>query len=151
LKLSQIVKVAYKEALKAKSNEEVPVGAVIFNNTGIVSKAYNQVIKQGDHLAHAEILAIKKATRKLKTTSLKGYNIYTTLEPCLLCSYAISKYLISTIYFGAYDIKNGNIENGMRIFNKEYKGFRPEIYGGIGMDQSSKLIKNFFEEVRKKN
>jgi len=151
LKLSQIVKIAYKEALKAKSNEEVPVGAVIFNNTGIVSKAYNQVVRQGDHLAHAEILAIKKATKKFKTTNLKDYKIYTTLEPCLLCSYAISKYQISTIYFGAYDVKNGSIENGIRIFNNEYKGFRPEIYGGIGMDQSSKLIKNFFKEVRKKN
>ena len=151
MKLSQIVKIAYKEALKAKSFEEVPVGAVIFNDTGIVSKAYNQVIKQSDHLAHAEILAIKKATRKLNKISLRGYKIYTTLEPCLLCSYAISKYLISTVYFGAYDIKNGNIENGVRMFNNEYKGFRPEIYGGIGIEKSSTLIKNFFKEVRKKS
>ena len=151
MKLSQIVKIAYKEALKAKSYEEVPVGAVIFNNTDIISKAYNQVIRQGDHLAHAEILAIRKATRKLKTISLRDYKIYTTLEPCLLCSYAISKHLISTVYFGAYDIKNGNIENGLRIFNSEYKGFRPEVYGGIGIEKSSILIKNFFKKVRKKS
>ena len=146
MKLSQIVKIAYKEALKAKSNNEVPIGAVIFNDTHIIAKAYNQVMKQGDHLDHAEILAIKKATRKLKTISLKGYKIYTTLEPCLLCSYAISKYLISTVYFGAYDIKNGT-----KIFNSHYKGFKPDIYGGIGIEKSSTLIKNFFKELRKKN
>ena len=151
MKLSQIVKIAHKEALKAKSISEVPVGAVIFSDTHIISKAYNQVIKRTDHLAHAEILAIKKATRKLKKISLRGYKIYTTLEPCLLCSYAISKYFISTVYFGAYDTKNGSIENGFRIFNTEYKGFRPDVYGGIGIEKSSILIKSFFNEVRKKS
>ena len=89
---------ALMEAEKAKRLNEVPIGAIVVNNSKtITGKGFNQTENKSDPIAHAEILAIKKATRKLKTTSLKGYKIYTTLEPCLLCSYAISKYLISTI------------------------------------------------------
>mgnify|MGYP003325973876 CR=1 FL=1 len=85
MKLSQIVKIAYKEAEKAEEKGEVPVGAVIFNDKRIISKAHNLVIYNKDPLAHAEILAIKKAVSKINKVDLKGFKIYSTLEPCLFC------------------------------------------------------------------
>ena len=80
MKLSQIIKVAYQEAIIAKKNE-VPVAAVIFNDNGIISKAHNLVRKNKDPLAHAEILALETATKNLNN-NLKSYKIYSTLEPC---------------------------------------------------------------------
>ena len=145
MKLSQIIKVAYLEAEKALKNNEVPVGAVIFNDKKIISKAHNLVIKNNDPLAHAEYIAIKKAVKKLKTNNLKGYKIYSSLEPCIFCSYAISKYFISSIYFGLYD--NNNL--GVKIFNENFKGFKPDIYGGIGEEMFSGLFKSFFKNLRK--
>lgn len=82
---------------------------------------------------------------------LKEYKIYTTLEPCLFCSYAISKYMLNSIYFGAYDKKNGSLENGVKLFNLHYLGFKPNVYGGIGLTKNSSLISNFFKKIRKKN
>ena len=149
MKLSQIIKVAYQESQKALKKNEVPVSAVIFNDSKIISKAHNLVIKNNDPLAHAEFLAIKKAVRKLKTNNLKGYKIYSSLEPCVFCSYAISKYFISSIYFGLYDNNNLGVKNGVKIFHENFKGFKPDIYGGIGEETFSDLFKSFFENLRK--
>ena len=149
MKLSQIIKVAYQESEKALKKNEVPVGAVIFNDSKIISKAHNLVIKNNDPLAHAEFLAIKKAAKKLKTNNLKGYKLYSSLEPCVFCSYAISKYFISPVYFGLYDNKNLGVENGTTSQYENFKGFKPDIYGGMGEEMFSGLFKNFFKNLRK--
>ena len=107
--------------------------------------------KNKDPLAHAEILAIKKAAKNLNTINLSNYKIYSTLEPCLFCSLAISKYFLNIIYFGAYDQKNGSIANGTQIFGKSFSGYKPEVIGGIGEEESSKMLKNFFKKIRNKN
>ena len=151
MKLAQIVKVAYQESKKALNKNEVPVGAVIFDDDKIISKAHNLVVQNNDPLAHAEILAIKKAAKILKTNNLRGYRIYTSLEPCIYCSYAISKYFISSIYFGLYDNNNLGIKNGIKLFNESFKGYKPDIYGGIGEENFSKLFESFFKNLRKKN
>ncbi len=129
----------------------MPVAAVIFNDDKIISKAHNLVIKNNDPLAHAEILAIKKASRKLNTINLKEYKIYITLEPCLFCSYAISKYSINSIYFALYDDKNLGVKGGIKIFNENFSGYKPYIYGGIGEEKFLPLIKKFFKTIRKKS
>ena len=151
MKLAQIVKVAYQESKKALNKNEVPVGAVVFDDKKIISKAHNFVEQNNDPLAHAEILAIKKAAKRLKTKNLKGLRIYSSLEPCIFCSYAISKYFISSIYFGLYDKSNLGVKNGIKLFNENFKGYKPQIYGGIGEEKFSKLFEYFFENLRKKN
>lgn len=151
MKLSQIVKIAYKESYKAFKKSEVPVGAVIFNNEEIISRAHNLVIQNKDPLAHAEIIALKKAAKKLNTVNLRGYKIYSTLEPCLFCSYAISKYFISSIYFGLYDDNNLGIRKGVKVFKDSFLGYKPDIYGGIGEEKLSSLMKDFFKNLRKKS
>lgn len=137
--------------MKAKSKNEVPVGAVVFNEKRILSKAHNLTIKNKDPLAHAEILALRKAAKKLKTINLNNYNIYVTLEPCIYCRFAISKYLISSIYFGLYDDNKLGIKKRISFFNENFKGHNPDIYGGIGEEEISYIMKSFFKKLREKN
>ena len=151
MKLSQIINVAYLEAKKAHEKNEVPVAAVVFSENKIISKAHNLVISSKDPLAHAEILALKKASKKLNTPYLNNLKIYSTLEPCIFCSFAISKYLINSLYFGLYDSNNCEINEGTKIFSKNFKGHKPDIYGGIGEERFSHLFDSFFEKLRKKS
>ena len=102
--IEYFMEIAYKEALKAEKYGEVPVGSLIVckETKQIISKSYNQTEKLNDPTAHAEILAIRKACKKLKTTKLLNFSIYTTLEPCLMCESLIISVGIKKIYFGAF-------------------------------------------------
>ena len=152
MKLTQIAKVALAEAKKAKKNKETPIGAVVFNKDKIISKSYNMVISRRNPIAHAEVLALQKASKKLMTENLMDYNLYVTLEPCSMCSHIISRFKIGTLYFGAYDTKKGSIENGERIFSNSTGGiYIPEIFGGIAANESRDLLNSFFLELRKKS
>lgn len=151
MKLSLIIKKAYSEGIKAKKKGEVPVGAVVFDNKRIISSAHNLSNQNNDPLAHAEVIALKKAAKKIKNKNLNDYMLYVTLEPCFICSIIISKYRINTVYFGAYDIKNGSLENGHKIYNLIPNIYVPKVFGGIGLKHAENLIRNTFKEIRKKN
>ncbi len=151
MKLSLVIKKAYAEGLKAKEKGEIPVGAVVFDDETIISSAHNLSNQNNDPLAHAEIIALRKASKKIKNKNLNDYMLYVTLEPCFICSIIISKYRINTVYFGAYDIKNGCLENGHKIYNIIPNIYVPKVYGGIGSDYSENLIRKTFREIRKKN
>ena len=150
MQLSQITKIALIHAKKAFAKREVPVGAVIFNKDRIISKAYNMIICKNDPIGHAEIIALKRATKKLKTTNLMNYSLYVTLEPCIICSYIIAKFKVGYLYFGAYDIRNGSIHNGTQVFLNEKNIHIPEVFGGIGEKESKELLDAFFKKIRKK-
>ena len=149
MQLSQITKIALIQAKKAFAKGEVPVGAVIFNKDRIISKAYNMIICKNDPIGHAEIIALKRATKKLKTTNLMNYSLYVTLEPCIICSYIIAKFKVGYLYFGAYDIRNGSIHNGTQVFLNEKNIHIPEVFGGIGEKESKELLDEFFKKIRK--
>jgi len=151
LQLSQITKVALLQAEKANKKNEVPVGAVVFNNNKIISKAYNMNISKQNPLAHAEIIALQKAAKKLMTTNLMNFSLYVTLEPCIICSYIISRFKIGSLYFGAYDVKNGSIQNGERIFLNSRNIYKPKIFGGVAEKESTDLLKSFFKRLRRKS
>ena len=133
---------ALKEANKAYKKGDVPVGCVIVCNNKIIAKAYNKKEKTNNAIAHAEILAIKKACKKLKTWRLEQCEIYITMEPCLMCSGAIVQSRINKIYYG---IKNDSFGGSkyIKIYNKKI-----EIKGNIMKDECHYLIKKFFEEKR---
>ena len=141
---------AFIEANKAFYKNEVPVGAIVFNKYKIISKAYNMIISKNDPLGHAEIIALKKATKKLKTTNLINYSLYVTLEPCPLCNYIISKFKVGNLYFGAYESTNRRSYNSSKDFFNEKNIYTPKVYGGIGEDKSKNLLNNFFKQIRKK-
>ena len=143
------MKQALLEAQKAYKIEEIPVGAVVVINDKIVGKGYNQREQLKDPTAHAEILAIKKATIILKNKYLIGCSLYVTLEPCPMCAAAIQYSKISKLFFGCQDNKNGAINNGAKIFNQKFCNHKPEIYDGIRASECSDLLKNFFRLKRK--
>ena len=145
------MQIALEEAQKAFKLDEVPVGAVIIDKEGnIVAKAHNLVERHKDATAHAEIIAIRKALAKTKDKYLSDFDIYVTLEPCPMCAATISLLRFRRLYFGAYDVKSGGVENGARIFNQPSCHHVPEIYGGIAESKSAKLIKDFFAQKREK-
>ena len=140
---------AIKEAKKALSCEEVPVGAVIVDNQTekIINRNYNQMNKFNNAIKHCEINIINETCQKVKQKYLENMTMFVTLEPCSMCASAISEVHLNTLYFGAYDEKNGGIEK-IRLAFERKNIFKPNIYGGIMEDKCKKLLINFFKEKR---
>ncbi|MCY4548888.1 MAG: nucleoside deaminase [Defluviicoccus sp.] len=129
---------------------EVPVGAVIVDprRGAALAEAANRVERDADPTAHAEMLAIREAARRLGTPRLAGCDLYVTLEPCPMCAQAIALARIRRLYFGAADEKGGGVEHGARIFDRPSCHHRPEIYGGIGEARAAALLRSFFRARR---
>ena len=132
-----------------KAEVEIPVGAVIVKNDKIVATAFNQKEAKNDVTAHAEIVAIKKAARKLKNWRLDDCEIYVTLEPCPMCAWAILQSRMKAVYFGSYDIQYGAIESRLNL--GQLSNINPIIKGGIMEEECDKLLNDFFEKVRNDN
>jgi len=145
---NEYMNMALKEALLAGELGEVPVGAVIIHDGVVVARASNRVIRDRDPSAHAELLAIRAACGRLDSERLADCDLYVTLEPCPMCAHAISLARIRRLYFAASDEKGGGVENGPRIFHSSSCHHRPEIYGGIGAQTASQMLKDFFQARR---
>ena len=137
------MKIAFKEAEKAKKCGEMPVGAVIVKGDKVIGKGYNKKEKTKNAIMHAEIIAIQKACKRNKDWRLNECTMYVTLEPCLMCMGAISESRIKTIYCGVKNIKS-NICN-LEICKNE----KIEIIYGILKNDIKNQIKTFFESIRK--
>lgn len=135
--------IALKEAIKAYNKGDVPVGAVIVKDNKIISKSYNKKEKNNDATSHAEIEVIKKACKKLHTWHLEDCILYTTLEPCLMCTGAIIQSRIGEIIYATDNPNFGKIEL-LKEYNKKIK-----IQKGILQKESNDLLKKFFKEKRK--
>jgi tRNA(adenine34) deaminase len=138
---------AIDEAIKAAVRASVPIGAVIVRNREIIAAAGNEVEKNGDPTAHAEMIAIRKACHSLGSPILEECDIYVTLEPCAMCAQAISFARIRRLYFGAYSMKYGAVEHGCRVF--DHSLHKTEIIGGVCETRCAKMLLDFFEEKRK--
>ena len=146
----EYMEIALKCAHKAFEQDEVPVGAVIVNpqNGEIIAKAYNKSAHKGDATSHAEMLAIKRACAKLKTSRLWNLDMYVTLEPCTMCAAAISFARIANLYFGATDEKGGAVVSGVKFYESPTCHHSPAIQGGILERPCSELLKTFFKNKR---
>tara|TARA_X000000368_G_C23039656_1_gene716296 strand:- start:854 stop:1312 length:459 start_codon:yes stop_codon:yes gene_type:complete len=140
---------AINEAYKAIVKEEVPIGAVLVDNTNlnIIKTSHNYVNSYKNATMHAEMVVINESCKMRKTKFLKNTSLFVTLEPCAMCAAAISEARIDRVYFGAYDEKKGSLDSIMKIY-KNKNIFVPEVYGGINEEICSSLIKNFFKEKR---
>ena len=147
--MEKIIQTALDLAKKAFDTGETPVGAVIFDTKTkkILCSAYNLTEKDKDPTAHAEILAIRKAGELLKNANLSGYSIFSTLEPCAMCACAIAWAKLDNVYFGAYDVKSGAVENGIQMFKHTHH--KPEVFGGFHEAECADLMSCFFKEKRK--
>ena len=143
------MKLAIKEAIKARKKQEVPVGAIIVHKNGkVLAKAHNLVETRNDATSHAEKLVIEKALKITGNRYLNNYDIWVTLEPCLMCASLIRQTRIRRLYYGAEDIKNGAIDNGVRLFSNFKSKAKIEVYSGLSVNKSEKLLKEFFRDIR---
>lgn len=139
---------ALKEAEKAFGKNEVPVGCVIVKDNKIIARAHNQRHSKNSVLGHAELIAIEKANKKLKTWILEGCTIYVTLEPCPMCAGAILQSRMDKVIFGAYEPKFGACGSIVNILAEEKFNHKVEIEGGVMEDKCKTLLKNFFQILR---
>lgn len=142
---------ALTEAEHAAERGEVPVGAVLVRaGTGeVVASAGNRVEELKDPTAHAELLVLRAAGKRLGTPRLTDCDLYVTLEPCAMCATAASFARLRRLYFGAYDPKGGAIEHGPRLFEQATLHHRLEVYGGIEEARAAELLQRFFRRLRK--
>lgn len=136
--------IALKEAKKAYNKGDVPVGCVIIKNNKIIAKAHNKKETHKNAIKHAEIIAISKACKKLKTWHLEDCSLYTTMEPCLMCTGAIVQSRINNIYYATANDSFGELENNIKKYNKKIY-----INKGIFENESKQILKQFFKKKRK--
>lgn len=141
---------AIERARCAVEQQEVPVGAVVVEAAtgGVIASAHNLCEALTDPTAHAEMLVIREAARKLRTTRLTECDLYVTLEPCAMCAQAIAFARIRRVYFGAYDPKGGGVEHGARVFHQATCHHHPEVIGGIEEANCAAILRDFFEQRR---
>ena len=140
----RLAKIAYKK-------DEVPVGAVIVKDNKIIAKAYNKRQKSQDATLHAEVIAIKKACKKLHTFRLNDCTLFVTLEPCVMCSGAIINARVGTVVFGAYDPKYGCCGSIYNLPEDNRFNHRAKVIGGVMKDECRELLTQFFESKRRKD
>ncbi len=137
------------EAIKMakKSGKDIPIGAVIVKDGKIISKAVNEREKRQNTIYHAEMLAIRRACKKLGNWRLNDCEMYVTIEPCPMCASAILQARLKSVYFGGFDMLNGAF--GSKSNMSEIMGYPINIKGGIMEKECSEIITNYFEKLRK--
>ena len=145
----KFMKQALKEAQKAALLDEVPVGCVIVKDAKIIARGHNLKEKNSDPLAHAEIVAIKKATKKLDTWRLNECELYVTVEPCAMCAGAIMWSRFKRVIFGTYDIKGGAMGKTFNLFDQKIVNHSPAVVTGVLEEECKAIIQEFFRNKRK--
>ena len=141
---------ALEQAKKALSRDEVPIGAVIVKDGVIIARGYNKRESSQNALAHAEIIAISKACKKLKSWRLENAEMYVTVEPCAMCAGAIVNARINKVYFGAYEKKSGCAESKFPVLEESGLNHKTEFAGGVERERCENIIKNYFKGKRVK-
>ena len=143
------MKSALKCAKKAYEEGEVPIGAVVVCDGKIVGRGHNRRTTWQIATAHAEIEAIEKACKKLKSWRLPECEIYVTLEPCPMCMGAILNARIKRVYFGAYEAKGRSLTD--IIANSGILNHKAEVVGGVMEEECAAILSGFFAEMRGRN
>lgn len=139
---------ALRQANEAASAGEVPIGCVIVRDGEVLAQAGNRTLTDFDPTAHAEILAIREAARRIGSERLVDCDLYVTLEPCTMCAAAISFARIRRLYYGAIDPKGGAVDSGVHFFAAPTCHHVPEIYPSVGEGEAAALLKDFFKARR---
>ena len=142
------MRLALREAEAALTHDDVPIGAVVVRDGELVGAGHNERELRQDPTAHAEILALREASRAVGSWRLLDCVLYVTLEPCAMCAAAIAAARIGRLLYGAADPKSGGVEHGARVFAHRQTHHKPEVYGGIAEREASALMRAFFAERR---
>ncbi|MFP7736901.1 tRNA adenosine(34) deaminase TadA [Priestia aryabhattai] len=144
------MRLAIDEALKAKDKLEVPIGAVIVQDDEVIASAYNLRETEQRAVAHAELLVIDEACKKLGTWRLEDATLYVTLEPCPMCAGAIVLSRVKRVVFGAYDPKGGCAGTLLNLLEFEKFNHQAEVVGGMLEEECGSLLTTFFRELRQR-
>ncbi len=136
------MELALEQAKIAYKKREIPIGCVIVKNGKVIAKAYNTREKSKSAIAHAEILAIDKACKKVKNWRLEDSDIFVTVEPCLMCMGAILNARIKNVYYGA---KNTSMTNVDIDYSKSILNHKVNVVAGIKEEECASLLKSFFK------
>ena len=139
------MQIAIREANLAKNKGEVPVGAIIIQNNRIIAKAHNSPISKNDPTAHAEVLAIRNASKKLQNYRLPGTTLYVTLEPCAMCLGAVIHARINRIVFGTSDPKSGVCGSTANLTSETFFNHKIIVNGGILEQDCKQILQSFFK------
>ena len=140
---------ALEEARRAAKADEVPVGAVIVFENKVIARGRNRIRELKDPTAHAEVLAIRAAGRRLKQERLINTTLYTTMEPCALCAGAIVLARVKRVVFGAWDVKAGAAGSVVDLLRHPVLNHRAEVGGGVLEIDSCRLLQSFFRAKRR--
>ena len=144
------IKEALKEAKKAYLIDEVPVGCVIVHNDKIIARGYNKRETLNSSLAHAEIIAIKKASKVIKDWRLEDCTLYVTLEPCQMCAGAIVQARIPKVVIGTMNSKAGCAGSVINVLQMKEFNHQVDICKGVLADECKEMMQNFFKNLREK-
>ncbi len=142
---------ALGEAERAAREGEVPVGAVLVSAGRVLARAHNRPIHLQDPSAHAEILALRRAAKKLGNYRMEGCNLYVTIEPCAMCAGAIVQARLARLVYGARDPKAGACGSVLRVLNHRKLNHQVDVAGGIMAADCASLLREFFRKRRKQN
>ena len=143
------MRVALAEARADLAAGEVPVGAVVVVGGVIVGQAHNAPIELVDPSAHAEVLALREAARKIGNYRMPDATLLATLEPCAMCSGAVIQARLARVVYGAPDPRAGAIESVYRLLDDPRLNHRVEAQGGVLADECTALLREFFETKRR--
>jgi tRNA(adenine34) deaminase len=144
----QFMRQALELARQAEANGEVPVGAVVVVDGDVCGRGFNSPIRSGDPTAHAEILALREAARKLQNYRLEAATLYATLEPCVMCAGALVAARVRRLVFGARDLRFGGVCSKFRLADSPLLNHQVEVVEGVLAAECLELVKKFFEQRR---
>jgi len=145
----EAMRLALDEARAACARGDVPIGAVVLDEAGrVVSRAGNERVLSGDPLAHAEVLALRRAADELGGWRLDGCTLVVTLEPCAMCAGALVQARVARLVYGAVDAKAGAVASLWDVVRDPRLPHRPDVVGGILADDCAGLLAQFFGERR---
>jgi tRNA(adenine34) deaminase len=140
---------AMAQARRAFAADEVPVGAVVVLDHQIIGRGYNRSIQRSDPTAHAEVVALRQAARKVGNYRLTSATVYCTLEPCAMCVGALVQARVRLLVYGARDPKAGAVESQLKLLASSFLNHRVSVISGVMEQESSLLLKYFFKARRK--
>jgi len=141
---------ALREAQKADSEGEVPVGAVVVQDEKIIAQAHNRSLGLSDPSAHAEVLALRRAAKKLGNYRLKGCDLYVTIEPCAMCAGAIIQARLRRVVFGTPDPKAGACGSVLAVLNHPKVNHQVEVVSGVLAGECAAILQEFFRCRRRR-
>jgi len=141
---------ALREAERAAREGEVPVGAILVAGGRVLARAHNRPIHLHDPSAHAEILALRRAAKRLSNYRMEGCDLYATIEPCAMCAGAVVQARLQRMVFGAWDPKAGAGGSVLNVLDHPLLNHQPEVVSGVLADECAAVLREFFRRKRGK-